>query len=175
MTELALIEMGSNVEPERYLPQALRKLKEVGNVVAASTVYRTAPFGPPGQPPFLNAAVALETEYEPVELRKALRDLEREIGRVRSAERFAPRPIDLDICLYGDRVIQDDSLKIPDPDIFERPYLAVTLAEVAGERTHPISGETLNQIAQRMAPDPPLSPDAMVTAQFEDILRNQAP
>ncbi len=161
--------MGSNVAPEDYLPRGLQSLRDLGTLEAVSTVYRTAPFGPRGQPPFLNAAVALRTDLNPHQLRARLRELEGELGRVRSAERYAPRPIDLDICLYGDRIIQEEDFRIPDPDIFERPYLAVTLAEVAGGHVHPESGEPLRAIASRMAPDPPLTPDRQTSARFRTI------
>lgn len=170
MSELALIELGSNVEPERNLPLALEALKDLGRLTAASTVYRTAPFGPPGQPHFLNAAAALTTELEPRPLKRSLRSLEEELGRVRTEERYMPRPIDLDICLYGSHIIQHDRLRIPDPDIFERPYLAITLAEIAGDHRHPITGEPLSQIAERMAPESPLTPDPEVTSRFVAIL-----
>lgn len=170
MTELALIELGSNVDPERNLPFALEALNDLGELAAASTVYRTAPFGPAGQPHFLNAAVALITGLEPVALKAKLRALESDLGRARTKSRYQPRPIDLDICLYGSRIIKEDGLQIPDPDIFERPYLAITLAEIAAEHRHPITGETMSRIAERMVPEQPLSPEWEVTARFEAIL-----
>lgn len=175
MTELALIELGSNVDAERNLPRAMAALHQVGTLTAASAVYRTAPFGPSDQPPFLNAAVALNTELEPIPLKDRLRALEQELGRERSKERYLPRPIDLDICLYGSRIVQEHRLRIPDPDIFERPYLAITLAEIAGEHRHPITGETLSQIAERMAPAEPLTPDPEVTARIGAILGRNRP
>lgn len=153
MTELAILELGSNIDPERHLPAAIRAIKALGTIQGISKVYETEPFGPPGQPAFINAALALSTELQPLALRHALRQIETEQGRQRSSDRYAPRGIDLDICLFGDQIINNEQLEVPDPDIFERPYLARTIAELVPDQAHPISGEKMIQIADRLDPE----------------------
>ncbi len=156
-----LITLGSNLEPETNLPRALHRLAERVRVVRVSAVYEAAPINAageidPDQPPFLNAAVQIETEIEPVPLKyEVLRVIEAEMGRVRSENKFAPRVIDLDIALYGDRLLQLDTgdvrLVLPDPDILKRPYVALPLADLAPDLTHPTTGQTLAAIARKFA------------------------
>ncbi|MGA9533378.1 MAG: 2-amino-4-hydroxy-6-hydroxymethyldihydropteridine diphosphokinase, partial [Anaerolineales bacterium] len=95
MPELALIELGSNVEPEQHIPLAIGQLGALGEMVGVSRIYRTEPFGPAGQPDFVNCAVALKTDLPVEELRKALRAIEANLGRRRSGDKYAPRSIDL--------------------------------------------------------------------------------
>lgn len=156
-----LITLGSNLEPEANLPRALRLLAERVRVARVSKVYETAPVNAAGeidpeQPPFLNAAVQIETEIEPVPLKyEVLRAIEAEMGRVRSEDKFAPRVIDLDIALYGDLLLQLDTgdmrLVLPDPDILERPHVALPLADLAPDLMHPTAGQTLSAIAGTFA------------------------
>ncbi len=72
------------------------------------------------------------------------------MGRVRSEDRYAPRPIDLDLALYEDLVVVTPGLRLPDPDIASRAYLAVTLAELDPDFPHPLSGQTLSALAEVM-------------------------
>lgn len=148
MAESAFIELGSNLEPERYLPLAVERLANLGHIQAVSSAYENPAFGPPGQPDFVNLAVSLETDLPPDELRSALRRIETELGRRRSPDRYAPRVIDLDLCLYGSIVTDRDGLQVPDPDILERGYLAHTLAQLAPDFRHPLTGQTLSEIAR---------------------------
>lgn len=162
MAETAFIELGSNIEPERYLPLAVAQLAELGQIQAVSSAYENPAIGPPGQPDFVNLAVRLKTDLQPGDLRSALRKIETELGRRRSPNRYAARVIDLDLCLYGSTVAEQDGLQIPDPDILERAYLAQTLAQLAPDFRHPLTGQTLSEIAQledRAAPDMTERPD----------------
>jgi 2-amino-4-hydroxy-6-hydroxymethyldihydropteridine diphosphokinase len=118
-----VISLGSNVEPERFLPMALRRLQEIGPVEAVSTVYENPAVGPDGQPAFLNAAVRLASPIGPDELRTRLRAIEADLGRVRTGDRYAPRRIDLDILIFAGRIM--------DADLVNHTHLAVTAAEVA--------------------------------------------
>jgi 2-amino-4-hydroxy-6-hydroxymethyldihydropteridine diphosphokinase len=153
LADIALIELGSNIKPEEHLPRAVAALARLGRVEAVSAAYQTEPFGPPGQPHFVNAAVRLLTELAPIDLRQELRAVEYALGRRRSADRYAPRPIDLDLCMYGQPPLQSDELALPDPDILARPYLARTLAEVAPDLVHPLTGQTLAELAQATSAD----------------------
>ena len=126
-------------------------------MVAVSRAFQSAAAGPAGQPDFVNAAVLLETELTPEMLRARLRHVEAELGRVR-ADRYAPRPIDLDLVLY-DRVVMDTAnLTLPDPDLLVQPYLAATVAELDPSALHPVTREPLADVAARLGGTARLTP-----------------
>ena len=151
--------LGSNIDPTANLRRAVARLRRELEVEVISGAWESEPWGAPGTPRFLNAAVRVSTGLRPVALRQLLRRIEAELGRRRQRDRNAPRTIDLDIALFGDRVIDEPEagLRIPDPEIRLRAYLALPLAEVGPEVTHPETGERLADIAARLgeAPDPP--------------------
>jgi 2-amino-4-hydroxy-6-hydroxymethyldihydropteridine diphosphokinase len=147
---MAFISMGSNLSPEANLPRAARRLSEIGALRAVSMVYQNRAIGPSRAPDFLNAAALLETELDAEEIRQRLRRMEEEMGRVRSADKYAPRVIDLDLCLLGSQIIKTPELDLPDPDLLTRPHLAATLAELAPDFPHPITGERLGAISERL-------------------------
>jgi 2-amino-4-hydroxy-6-hydroxymethyldihydropteridine diphosphokinase len=158
----AFISLGSNIEPEENLPKVVEKLKRLGKIVSVSGVYQNPALGRPEQGDYLNAAVHLLTELQALELRAQLRDIEAELGRVRTEDRYAARTMDLDLCLFEELIIQSPDFSLPDPDIQDRPHLAVPLADLDPGYIHPITGETLDAIANR------LRPGAKLTAR-EDI------
>ena len=158
-----LITLGSNIDPQTNLPRAVFILRQNHHMLVrgVSRVYESAPVNTageiaPDQPDFLNAAVLIETDYySPFSLKyNVLRFVEKCLGRARSADQFAPRPLDLDIALYADRVIDDPHLTVPDPDILTRAHVALPLADIAPEWIHPVNGQTLAQIAARFADAP---------------------
>ena len=153
------ITLGSNIEPAANLARALDHLTRELQVEAVSGVWESEPYGAPGTPRFCNAAVRITSALPPAGLKRLLRRIEGDLGRRRDGRRNAPRTIDLDIALVGDLVIDDPraGLRIPDPDIRERAYLALPLAEVGPEVPHPETGEPLADIAARLdgGPDRP--------------------
>jgi len=145
------IGVGSNIEPEVNIPNALRMLAEVTPIAAISTFYRTPPMGLPDSPEFVNGVVAIDTEIEPRELKfDLLRGIEAALGRVRGSDKYEPRMIDFDIVVYGDLVIREDDLVIPNPDITERVFLAAPLLELEPAMALPGSGEPLADVVSRM-------------------------
>jgi 2-amino-4-hydroxy-6-hydroxymethyldihydropteridine diphosphokinase len=158
LTELAFIALGSNIDPETNLVLAVRSLSAVGRLKATSTVYQNPAIANEPQPDYLNAAVLVETDLEPLEIRAVLRDIEADLGRVRTEDKFAPRTIDLDLCLLGDRVLDHELLTLPDPDLLKRAHLAVTIAELQPEFLHPLTGEPLEENAKSIAKDATLNP-----------------
>jgi len=126
----ALLGLGANLgDPVATLNEAKARVGRLGTVTAASALYRTPPWGVTDQPAFVNAALALETPLDPNALLAALKELERELGRVAS-ERWGPRAIDLDI-LDVDGIRRDDPhLTIPHARLFERAFALVPLAEI---------------------------------------------
>lgn len=150
MPEKAFLSLGSNIEPERYLPLAVAELKAIGRVCALSNVYQNPAVGPDPQPDFLNAAALVESELPALEIRKLLRSIEAELGRLRSEDKYAPRTIDLDLCLLGDTILSTAELTLPDPELLSRAHLAITMAELAPGFPHPLTQEPLSEIASRL-------------------------
>ncbi len=144
----AYIAVGSNIEPEQNILKALERLQQKATVAEVSTFYRTEPLGRPEQPDFLNGVWKILTPWPPRTLKfEVLRPIEAALGRVRSEDRYAPRTIDLDILLYGDAVIREPDLEIPDPDLRRRPFLAAAVLELAPELLLPDTGQALRELA----------------------------
>lgn len=156
---LAYLSLGSNVDREHMLPEAVRYLAQHGRLVAVSHVYETAPIGNLDDPPYFNAAVVLETALEPADLKeRVLKPLEQALGRQRTPDPNAPRTIDVDISLFDDRIVTVGNRRIPDPEILVYPHIAVPLADVAPGNHHPETGEKLSDIAARLLADAPQAP-----------------
>jgi len=150
----AFISIGSNIDPETNVRNALLRLARAVRVAAVSTVSRTEPVGPPGQPPFYNCVAEIETDAAPRDLKfVVLRRIESELGRTRSSDKFAARTIDLDLILYDDLVMTTDDLTLPDPDIVRRPFLAIPLAELAPGLVLPGSGLQIKEVAASLTPN----------------------
>jgi 2-amino-4-hydroxy-6-hydroxymethyldihydropteridine diphosphokinase len=145
------IALGSNIDSERNILEAVRRLAARVRVIGVSPVYRTAPVGKTDQPDFLNAAAWVQTALSPEELKsRVLLVIEQELGRVRSGDRNAPRTIDLDIALYGDQILELGKRHIPDPDILNYPHIAVPLADLAPAKRHPETCKTFLEIARNL-------------------------
>jgi 2-amino-4-hydroxy-6-hydroxymethyldihydropteridine diphosphokinase len=134
------ISLGSNIRPEVNLPHSAVMLNKFGQVMACSTVWETSPVGTTG-PSFLNAVVLLQANYPHALLKSlVLRRIETEMGRIRTFNKYAPRPIDLDILIADGQIIE--------PELWSRAHLAVPLAELLPELLHPESGKRLEEIAK---------------------------
>lgn len=148
-----LITLGSNIAKEQNLPQAIELVRNQPTitVVAVSPIYETAPVGgSAAQPTFYNAAMQIETTLTFAALRALLRSIETALGRVRTNDKFAPRPIDLDIAFYGQESFTFAGKCIPDPDAIRFPHLILPLADIAPEWCDANSGFTLRQIADAL-------------------------
>lgn len=129
----AFIGIGSNLDnPLLQVQTALRELAELPNteLIQSSSLYRTPPMGPPGQPDYINAVVELATALGPIDLLDQLQALEATHGRVRDIH-WGPRTLDLDLLLYGNQAIYTARLSVPHPGIAERPFVVLPLAEIA--------------------------------------------
>ncbi|MCU0522157.1 MAG: 2-amino-4-hydroxy-6-hydroxymethyldihydropteridine diphosphokinase [Anaerolineae bacterium] len=147
------ISMGSNIDPEKNLRAAVRLLaaNDQVEVVATSPVYETAPVGKADQADFLNAALLVRTTLGAEALKAGpLHAIEQALGRARTADKNAPRTIDLDIALFNYAVLDIGVRHIPDPELVTRAHIAVPLADLAPYYVHPETGETLEEIAARL-------------------------
>lgn len=143
--------LGANVGNRREnLRMALRLLAERCTVVAVSSLYRSeavVPEGQPSGPDYLNAACEVATDLSPDDLLHFVKRVEHDVGR-RPAERWAPRPIDVDILLYDDIMISSPDLTVPHPLLAERSFVLLPLAELAAGVTHPVLGKTIGELAE---------------------------
>ncbi|MGE5492627.1 MAG: 2-amino-4-hydroxy-6-hydroxymethyldihydropteridine diphosphokinase [Actinomycetota bacterium] len=138
----AYIALGANIgDPAATVRAAFAALSGLPGtrLTAASSLYRTAPIGLAGQPDFINAVARLETTLEPRALLQALLALEADFGRIRQ-ERNGPRTLDLDLLLYGDRVLDTPDLILPHPRLHLRAFVLAPLAEIAPDLAIPGRG-----------------------------------
>ncbi|ENM2867487.1 2-amino-4-hydroxy-6-hydroxymethyldihydropteridine diphosphokinase [Citrobacter koseri] len=154
---VAYIALGSNLaSPLEQVNAAVKAIGDIldSRIVAVSSFYRTPPLGPQDQPDYLNAAVALETQLAPEELLNHTQRIELQQGRVRKAERWGPRTLDLDIMLFGDDVINTPRLTIPHYDMKNRGFMLWPLFEIAPNLVFP-NGVTLHHYLTRLAAEKP--------------------
>ncbi len=172
---IAYIGLGANIpspagEPEATMAAAAKRLAKLGRVRKRSSLYSTAPVGFTDQPRFLNAVVALKTTLAPRALLEALLEIERTLGRDRTAgQANGPRTLDLDILLYGDLVLREHGLEIPHPRMAERAFVLAPLNEIAPQARDPRSGETVGQLLERVNREGASKdePDAVVHVESE--------
>ncbi|ELO0982287.1 2-amino-4-hydroxy-6-hydroxymethyldihydropteridine diphosphokinase [Enterobacter asburiae] len=137
---LAYIAIGSNLaSPLEQVNAAVQALGEIpqSKIVAVSSFYRTPPLGPQDQPDYLNAAVVLETALDAETLLDNTQRIELQQGRVRKAERWGPRTLDLDIMLFGHETIHTERLTVPHYDMKNRGFMLWPLFEVAPDLIFP--------------------------------------
>src|SRR5215471_16190305 len=148
------VSVGSNVDPETNVKRAIHLLQPELGVRAISTFYRTPALKRPADPPFVNGVIEVGDALGPLEAKKRLRQIEQTLGRERTADRFAPRTVDLDLIIYGDEVMSSGELTLPHPDIMERPFVAIPLLELAADLVLPDSRKPLRSLVSSMAPYP---------------------
>jgi 2-amino-4-hydroxy-6-hydroxymethyldihydropteridine diphosphokinase len=142
------LSLGSNQgDRTANLRAAIRALQSLGEIVAVSSFYETEPVEFTDQPWFVNCAVALNTETMPQQLLSAILRIERDMGRRRSPKhRKGPRPIDIDILLFGVSIIRSPSLEVPHPAMHQRRFVLEPLAEIAPGEPHPVLKRTTREL-----------------------------
>lgn len=130
---ICFLGIGSNLgNRHKNIKFALKKINLLKDtqILKSSRIIESQPMsGPSGQDKFLNAVLKIRTAFSPPVLLKKLKNIEKELGRIKSA-RFGPRTIDLDILLYGDKVIKNKELEIPHPRMFARDFVIGPLLEI---------------------------------------------
>ena len=131
------------------LREAVRRLGECVTVERLSSLYETEPAYVADQPRFLNMVLRGTTSYSPRDLLRCLKTIEREMGRV-AGLRYGPRPIDIDILLYGDELIDEPDLQVPHPRLRERAFVLQPLAELAPDLVPPGGSESASRLLAAM-------------------------
>jgi 2-amino-4-hydroxy-6-hydroxymethyldihydropteridine diphosphokinase len=146
---IVYIGIGSNLgDRVKNCSRSIDLLEKNGIVVRQrSSLYETMPWGVRDQPLFLNMVIEAETELKPQELLELLKNVEIEVGREKSA-RWGPRAIDLDILLYDDIILNDETLTIPHPYLHKRDFVLIPLCEIAPELRHPVLQSTMGKLLQ---------------------------
>ncbi len=138
--------LGSNLgDRAGFMRHACASLPPEVNLLRASQIYETPPWGYTDQPAFLNQVVEVETGLEPEELLAKLKAVENDLGRVKNF-RYGPRCIDLDILFYGSRIFQSDQLTIPHPALAERAFVLVPMHELDPDFIHPQLNKSIAEL-----------------------------
>jgi len=140
-----LVAAGSNVEPRANLRRALDALARHYPRLRCSSAYRNRAVGFEGED-FINLVIGFDTDDDVHTVIDRLHEAESLCGRARNAPKWAPRSMDLDILLYGDRVCDEPGLVLPRPDLVRRAYMLGPAAEIAPDTVHPTLGVTLGEL-----------------------------
>jgi 2-amino-4-hydroxy-6-hydroxymethyldihydropteridine diphosphokinase len=143
--KIVFLGIGTNLgDRESNLELAVSRVKEyVGPVLMSSSIYETDPWGFKAEEKFLNMIIKVGTDLTPSGLLGRNLMIESLLGRTREQKQYSSRLIDIDILLYDDLIIDEESLKIPHPLLHERKFVLVPLAEIASELIHPVLKKTI--------------------------------
>jgi 2-amino-4-hydroxy-6-hydroxymethyldihydropteridine diphosphokinase len=151
---LAYVGLGSNLDdPIAQVNRGFDRLDQIDGVtlIARSSLYRSAPFGPVDQPEFVNAVACLKSALVPESLLNELHEIERSSGREREI-RWGPRTLDLDLLVFGDQEIDRPGIRLPHPGIAERNFVLLPLVEIAPKLLIPGLGRVSEMKVQRNDP-----------------------
>ncbi len=147
MAQVYLLLGGNLGDKQQLFTKALKMIaSNAGTITAQSAVYETEPWGFESNDLFWNQAVVVETRLQPLQLLEQTQHIEKQLGRVRHAQQYASRLIDLDLLFYDEQVIRHPRLEIPHPRIAERRFVLKPLAEIAPHFLHPVLHKTIAQL-----------------------------
>ena len=131
-------------ERAKNLDESIIRIEEsVGRIIARSSVYSTEPWGFESETEFLNMVICVKTDLTPSGLLGRILMIESQLGRIRCGKKYSSRKIDIDILLYDNEIVNEESLVVPHPGIQERKFVLVPLAEIAPELIHPVIGKSI--------------------------------
>ncbi len=149
MARLFLLLGGNLGNKERIFTNArIRLEEELGQITQMSSVYETEPWGFQSDYLFWNQVILIETEQSPCEALKKTKAIEQELGRVRKAERYSSRLIDIDLLFYDDLVFHEPQLELPHPRIIDRRFVLEPLSEIAPNMLHPVFRQTIMELLE---------------------------
>jgi 2-amino-4-hydroxy-6-hydroxymethyldihydropteridine diphosphokinase len=134
--------LGSNIDARDNLRMGIRELENRYGELSVSPIYQSRAVGFEG-PDFLNLVVGCVTDCSPEDVHEAIEAIHRQAGRKRGEEKFASRPLDIDLLLYDDLVIAEPPLRLPRSDVLEYSFVLRPLAELAPDLVHPVTGKTM--------------------------------
>lgn len=141
-SHLAYLNLGSNIQPEVNLPQAVKLLSKYGEIQKVSNVWESEAVGTEG-PNYLNVCLSIKSSFAQTDLKeKVIQIIETQLGRRRTADKFAPRSMDIDIVIFDDNLVN--------AHYWEQAFVMVPLAEVYPEYRNPITGDTAQEQATRL-------------------------
>ena len=147
------VALGSNVEPERWIPRAARELRHQFPGVRFSACYQNPAYGFEGAD-FVNAVAGFDTAESVDSVLASCHEIEFKCGRRRDDPKWAPRIMDVDLLLYGDMVAESAAFRLPRPDLLRRCYMLGPLAELDPVLRHPLTGRTIAEHWQELAREP---------------------
>ncbi|WP_233509394.1 2-amino-4-hydroxy-6-hydroxymethyldihydropteridine diphosphokinase [Pedobacter chinensis] len=149
---IAYLLLGGNLgDRERNLQEAIHLIEDkIGEICTVSSVYETAAWGKTDQPAFLNQALTVKTRLTALEVLENALEIERLLGRIRK-DKWGERLIDIDIILFGDEIIDiENKLQVPHPQMQNRRFVMMPLAEIAPNVIHPLLGKTISSIEENI-------------------------
>lgn len=150
------VSLGTNIGNKlENLFTCIRMLQDqVGNIVETSSIYLTEPWGNLDQDSFYNMALCAQTTLAPIELLRAVKNIEKQMGRIPTPKIYQPRVIDIDIIYYGSSIIytSDPQLSIPHPLLHKRDFVLIPLSEMIPVKTHPVLKLSSVELLSKLAP-----------------------